>query len=177
MLIWCLPASYFSGKFEVLPRTTPANWPLVCSRRSMKSKLLDDGPEKIRALIMDSADEAASAIASFAREKKLRGSHLTAIGGFSRATLGYFDWETKTYLKIPIHEQAEVLSLIGDIAMGESEPKVHAHVVARLRDGSTRGGHLLEGLGRPMLAITIAESPKNLEKKFDPASQLALTAL
>jgi uncharacterized protein len=143
----------------------------------MKSKLLDDGPEKTWALIMDSGDEAASSIASFAREKKLRGSHLTAIGGFSRATLGYYDWETKTYLKIPIHEQVEVLSLIGDIAMEKSEPKVHVHVVVGLRDGSTRGGHLLEGVVRPTIEIVIAESPKNLEKKFDPASQLALIAL
>jgi predicted DNA-binding protein with PD1-like motif len=143
----------------------------------MKSKLLDDGLEKTWALIMDSGDEAASSLASFAHEKNLRGSHLTAIGGFSRATLGYYDWETKTYLKIPIHEQVEVLSLIGDIAMEKSEPKVHVHVVVGLRDGSTRGGHLLEGVVRPTLEIVIAESPKNLEKKFDPASQLTLIAL
>lgn len=70
----------------------------------MKSKLLDEGPEKTWALIMDSGDKASSSLALFAREKKLRGSDLTAIGGYSRATLGYYDWETKTYLKIPIDE-------------------------------------------------------------------------
>jgi len=61
--------------------------------------------------------------------------------------------------------------------MEKSEPKVHVHVVVGLRDGSTRGGHLLEGVVRPTLEIVIAESPKNLEKKFDPASQLTLIAL
>lgn len=143
----------------------------------MKSKLLDDGPEKTWALIMASGDEAASSIASFAREKGLRGSHFTAIGGFSRATLGYYDWEAKSYQKIPIHEQVEVLSLIGDIAMEGPVPKVHAHVVVGLRDGSTRGGHLLEGFVRPTLEVVIAESRQSLQKKFDPALQLALIAL
>ena len=126
---------------------------------------------------MAAGDEAASSIAAFACEKGLRGSHFTAIGGFSRATLGYYDWEAKTYFRIPVDEQVEVLSLIGDIAIEKSEPKVHAHVVVGLRDGSTRGGHLLEGFVRPTLEIVIAESPKSLEKKFDPASQLALISV
>src|ERR1700689_820580 len=130
----------------------------------MKSKLLDDGPEKTWALILATGDEAASSITAFAREQGLSGSHFTAIGGFSRATLGYYDWEAKTYLKIPVDEQVEVLSLIGDIAIEKSEPKVHAHVVLGLRDGSTRGGHLLEGVVRPTLEIVISESPKNLAK-------------
>ena len=52
-----------------------------------------------------------------------------AIGGFSRATLGYFDVDRSSYRPIPVEEQVEVLSLIGDIARGDDGPKVHAHVV------------------------------------------------
>jgi hypothetical protein len=53
----------------------------------MKSKLLDDGPEKTWTLVMDNGDEAASSVALFAPEKKLRGNHLTAIGAFSPARI------------------------------------------------------------------------------------------
>ena len=42
-------------------------------------------------------------------------------------------------------EQVEVLSLIGDVALKDGEPKVHAHVVVGRSDGSTRGGHLMDG--------------------------------
>ena len=143
----------------------------------MKSKLLADGPEKTWALVLDHGDEAAASIAKFAKEQALRGSHFTAIGGFEQVTLGYFDWETKQYQKIPTHEQVEVLSLIGDIAVENGEPKVHAHAVVGRRDGSTRGGHLLAGMVRPTLEVMITESPRGMEKKFDPESQLALIAL
>jgi predicted DNA-binding protein with PD1-like motif len=43
----------------------------------------------------------------------------------------YFDWEKKDYLKIPVREQVEVASLIGDIAEAPSgEPALHLHLVA-----------------------------------------------
>ena len=103
----------------------------------MKSKLLDDGPEKTWALIMDSGDEASSSLALFARAKKLRGSYLTAIGGYSRATLGYYDWETKTYLKIPIDEQGArttTRSAFGAAGAGPTTPGRSA---------------LIDGRGRP----------------------------
>lgn len=144
---------------------------------SMKSKLLANGTEKTWALVLERGEEAASCIARFANDNALKGSHFTAIGGFERVTLGYFDWEKKQYRKIPIGDQVEVLSLIGDIAVEKSEPKVHAHVVVGTRDGSTRGGHLLEGIVRPTLEIVVTESPSGMEKKFDPESQLALIAL
>lgn len=143
----------------------------------MKSKLLSGGLEKTWALVLDHGDEVSAALSGFAKENSLKGSHFTAIGGLERATLGYFDWDTKRYLKIPVDEQVEVLSLIGDIAVEGSEPKVHAHAVVGKRDGTTRGGHLLEGIVRPTLEIVITEAPKHMEKRFDPESQLALIAL
>jgi predicted DNA-binding protein with PD1-like motif len=42
-----------------------------------------------------------------------------------------------------------VLSLIGDVAEGQDGPILHAHVALGLSDGTTRGGHLLEGLVFP----------------------------
>ena len=89
-------------------------------------------------------------------------------------TLGYFDWEKKDYLKIPIREQVEVVSLIGDIAVEKDEPKVHAHVVVGKRDGSVMGGHLLAAHVRPTLEVMLSESPAQLTRGMDPESGLAL---
>src|SRR2546430_9197486 len=47
----------------------------------------------------------------------------------SDVTLGYLDRAKRDYKKIPLHEQVEVLSLLGDVALDKGEPKVHAHVV------------------------------------------------
>jgi uncharacterized protein len=47
---------------------------------------------------------------------------LTAISAFERATVGWFDFEKKTYIEV--FEQCEILSAIGDLAVGDdaSEP-------------------------------------------------------
>ena len=110
----------------------------------------------------------------FAKANQLGAGHFTAIGAFRDVTLGYFDWESKQYKKIPVSEQVEVLSLIGDVALEDGEPKVHAHVVVGRSDGSTRGGHLMEAHVRPTLEVILTESPAHLRKQVDKESGLAL---
>ncbi len=145
----------------------------------MKSKLIHEhGGERTYAVIFDTGDEVAGGLAEFARSNGLSAAHFTAIGAFQDVTLGYFDWQRKGYQKIPVREQVEVLSLIGDVAQGEDgTPKVHAHVVVGRSDGSTRGGHLLEGHVRPTLEVMVVESPAHLRKRHDPETGLALIRL
>ena len=140
----------------------------------MKARLIQNGEQKTYALIFETGDEVATRLREFARRHHLGGSHFTAIGALSEATLGYFDWETKEYLKIPIQEQVEVVSLIGDVALKDGEPSVHAHLVVAKRDGSAWGGHLLEARVRPTLELILEESPRHLCKTPDPESGLAL---
>ncbi len=141
----------------------------------MRSKLLHEADgQKTFALIFDSGDEAMEGIVSFAKSHRIAAARFSAIGAFSRATVGYFDWESKTYQEIPIDEQVEVLSLLGDIAEADGRPQVHAHVVLGRRDGSTRGGHLMKGHVRPTLEVILVESPAHLRKQHDPESGLAL---
>ncbi len=141
----------------------------------MEFKLLNDGNgEKTFALIFETGDEAMTGLVEFARTNKLGAARFTAIGAFRDVTLGYFDWEKKAYQKIPVREQVEVLSLIGDVALKDGEPKVHAHVVVGRSDGSTRGGHLMEAHVRPTLEVILTESPAHLQKHIDKESGLAL---
>lgn len=143
----------------------------------MRVKLINDGSEKTYALILESGEEVASQLQRFAKEHALDASRFTAIGAFSSATLGYFNWEQKDYEKITINEQVEVLSLIGDIALEGDEPKTHMHVVVGKRDGSAHGGHLLAAYVRPTLEIILTESPGYLKRSFDPESGLALISV
>jgi predicted DNA-binding protein with PD1-like motif len=144
----------------------------------MKSKLIyEHHGEKTFALIFDTGDEVMSNLVEFAGSNELGAARLTAIGAFSEVTLGYFDWEKKDYKKIPVREQVEVLSLIGDVALKDGEPKVHAHVVVGRSDGTTMGGHLIEARVRPTLEVILTESPAHLQKQVDEESGLALIRL
>ena len=143
----------------------------------MRTKLIHDDGEKTFAIIFDKGDEVASGLLSFAKENNLSASHFTAIGAFERVTLGFFERERRDYKRIHINEQVEVLSLVGDIALDEGEPKVHAHVVVGKADGTAHGGHLLEARVWPTLEVILVESPRHLQRKLDKETGLALISL
>ncbi len=144
----------------------------------MKGKLISSAGDKTYAVIFDTGDEVVKGLTDFAREQRLADSHFTAIGAFQDVTLGYFDWEKKEYQKIPLREQVEVLSLVGDVALKPNgSPQLHAHVVVGRADGTTRGGHLLEAHVRPTLEVVLVESPVHLQRLHDPESGLALIRL
>jgi len=130
--------------------------------------------QKTFVLVFDKGDEVVSGITDFAKENGLDAASLTAIGAFSDAVLGYFDVEKKEYEEIPVQEQVEVLSLVGDIAMHGGEPQLHPHVVVGRRDGTTRGGRLLEAHVYPTLEVVLVESPEHLKKTTDSETGLAL---
>jgi uncharacterized protein len=138
----------------------------------------EENGQKTFALVFDTGDEVMAGLSGFAAENDLNAASITAIGAFSDATLGYFDMERKEYKQIPVDEQVEVLSLIGDIAPKENgEPQVHAHVVLGRSDGTTKGGHLLEAHVRPTLEVILTESPEHLRRRTDEETGLPLIDL
>jgi predicted DNA-binding protein with PD1-like motif len=141
----------------------------------MRAKLINEVPERTFALVFDRGDDVMPLLEAFAAEYALTASRFTAIGAFERATLGYFDWERKDYDRIPVDEQVEVLSLVGDVALDAADkPKLHIHAVLGRRDGSTLGGHLIEARVRPTLEVLLVDSPGYLKRECDPVSGLAL---
>jgi predicted DNA-binding protein with PD1-like motif len=140
----------------------------------MKTAMLHENGYKTWALIFDKGDEVIASLTEFARRERIGAAHFTAIGAFSEVTLGYFDRERKDYRRIPVKEQVEVLTLTGDIALQDREPKVHAHVVLGKADGTAHGGHVLDAQVWPTLELILTESPRALARRSDPATGLAL---
>ncbi|MGW4562739.1 PPC domain-containing DNA-binding protein [Streptomyces sp. NPDC004561] len=140
----------------------------------MKWQQVQESPAAVYVLVLDPGEEALDRITGFARAKGLGASQVTAVGAFSEATVGWFDREARDYRRIPVGEQCEVLSLLGDIALGENGPTPHLHAVLGLSDGTTRGGHLLEGKVWPTLEVVVRDSPAELRKTYRPDIGLAL---
>src|SRR3954465_5315852 len=133
----------------------------------MKARLVSDDPQSpIHVVILDSGDEAFAALTRFANEARITAASLTAIGAFEKATVGWLDFGSKTYKKIEVAEQCEVLSALGDVAIGDDgKASLHVHIVLGLSDGTTRGGHLLAGTVRPTLEVVLTEVPAMLRRK------------
>ena len=143
----------------------------------MKSKVVEDADVVTYVVVCDPGDEAVAALEQFARAERLEASQLTAVGAYERATVGWFDRAAKEYRRIEVNEQCEVLSLLGDIAEDPDGPSLHAHVVLGLADGTTLGGHLLEGRVFPTLEVVITETAAELRKVMRPDLGIALIDL
>jgi predicted DNA-binding protein with PD1-like motif len=133
----------------------------------MKSTVLsDDNGVRTHVVILDPGEDAFKTLTRFASEALITSASVSAIGAFENAIVGWFDFSTKQYKKIPVNEQCEVLSALGDVAIGDDgAPSLHVHVVLGLSDGSTRGGHLLEGKVRPTLEVVLTITPKHLSRR------------
>jgi len=141
---------------------------------TMRSKQIGVNP-KTFVIVLDTGDEVLSSLKSFAQAEHLAGSNFKAIGALSTVELGWFNWESKKYqTAVQLDKQIELLSLIGDIALKDTEPQVHAHLVIGRQDGTAHGGHLLKATVRPTCEIIVTESPQHLQKEIDPESGIAL---
>ncbi len=144
----------------------------------MQSRLVTSIPAHVHVIILDSGEEAFAALTKFANEERLSAASLTAIGAFERATIGWFDLVARNYRKIEIDEHCEVLSAIGDVAVGDDgKPSLHVHVVLGLSDGPVRGGHFLSGIVRPTLEVVLTEAPARLRRRKRPDLGIALVDL
>jgi len=148
----------------------------------MKAKLVAGGTTVTYVVVFGEGEEAFSALTDWAASEQLSAAQVTAVGAFERATVGWFDRAARDYRRIEIDQQCEVLSLLGDIVIGADggeppRPQPHLHAVLGLSDGTTRGGHLLEGHVWPTLEMVVRETPAQLRKTHRPDVGLALIDL
>ena len=138
---------------------------------AMKVKLVKDTPEeKVYAVIFYKGDDAMSGLTDFAIDHHIDDAHFTAIGAVNGATLAWLDPAEKIYHRIPVTEQAEVLSLIGDVTSFNGKPLVHMHAVLGRQDGTTVGGHVFELDVNPTLEVIVTVNAAPLKRKPDDAS-------
>ena len=142
----------------------------------MRHKLLHEaGGQRTFVVVLETGEEIVASLQQFAERENVHTASFTGIGALSDAVLNYFDWQKKDYQKIPVREQVEVASLIGDVADDpKGKPALHIHIVLGTRDGSAKAGHLGEGHVRPTLEVVVTENPAHLRKVKDTETGLAL---
>jgi predicted DNA-binding protein with PD1-like motif len=142
---------------------------------NMQAKLVKDAPdEQVYSIVFYKGDEVLSGLTDFAIAHKISDAHFTAIGAVSSATLAWLNLPKKMYHRIPVTQQVEVVSLIGDIATYNGVPVVHMHTVLCRSDGSTIGGHVFELNTDPTVELFMTVNTTGLKKKADDASGMKL---
>jgi hypothetical protein len=142
----------------------------------LKTRLVSEHPngEKTYAVIFAKGDEIMSGLTEFAVNEKLVAGHFSAIGSLEHARFGWFDRARKAFRDIPINEQVEMVSLIGDVGLVNGSSAIHAHGAVAFPDGQVRGGHILEAVAWPTLELFLTAYPAPLVKERDDETNLYL---
>jgi uncharacterized protein len=157
------------------PQSIDSSAPAKGNAPLMKFKILNQSAQETTyAVIFGAGDEILGGLTKFAEDNRISAARITAIGSIHDGTLAWLNPDTKKFRMIHIDQQAEVLSLLGDIAMYQGKPVVHVHMVVGFGDGTAHGGHLLQAHVWPTLEVIVTSYPRPLYKKFDPEKGIAV---
>jgi uncharacterized protein len=90
-------------------------------------------------IVFANGDEVMSGLTDWVRRERIAGAHFSALGTFSSAK-----FDKRAYHDIPVNQQVECVSLIGDVGLVNGRPALHIHSCVARQDGDIRGDHLLE---------------------------------
>lgn len=111
---------------------------------------------------------------SFCKSEAISAGSISAIGGASDITLGYFSLETHEYAWKDFPEVHEIVSLTGNVSLVDGEPFIHAHIVISNKEFQAFGGHLKEATVAATLEVVISPNEINLSREMDAEIGLKL---
>lgn len=125
-------------------------------------------------LRFDRGDEVVSFLEKIAEEHNIGAGYFQAIGACGELTISFYDLETQAYLDQTYTEDLEILSLLGNIAMFQHKPLVHAHGTFGRRDYSTIGGHVKRMVVSATCEMNLTTLSRPIERSHDADTGLNL---
>ncbi len=105
-------------------------------------KFIDDGYNWI--VRLDKGEKLIESLASVAKNHKIDGAWIMALGACTKVELGFYDLKNKQYKWRTFNEELEILSLQGNIAWENDEPILHIHGTFSNDNMQAIGGHVKE---------------------------------
>jgi predicted DNA-binding protein with PD1-like motif len=175
----CLaPAAMATDRAEALPSSfTPSDFQPESGRApSMQARALAKTIDGSRPwiLVFGKGDEVMSGLADWAKREDIKAGHLTAVGALSSVLFGWFDKDLRAYKDIPVDQQVECISFLGDIGFAEGKPALHVHGSVGRPGGSLVGGHVLRAVAWPTLEVFVTVFERPLTKHKDQETDLQL---
>ena len=126
---------------------------------------------------LETGEEIHASLKELATRERIDVAGIEGIGSVYDTVLGYFDRGTREYLRRTVPEEMEILSLAGNLAIKESQPFAHLHIVLGGRNYEALAGHLFEGKTGATCEIIVRPLKGYVQRKLDPATGLYLLDL
>ena len=129
---------------------------------------------------MEKGEDILETIVKYCKKVDLKSGAVYGLGAVEKASLGFFDLKSKTYLTNNYDFNAEILTCTGNIAKNKETDEYIAHIHMTIGDseGKTFGGHLLPGNPISVTGeFTIFEIDTTLKREIDDEFKLLLLSL
>jgi uncharacterized protein len=123
-------------------------------------------------IVFAPGERAVEGLVDYCTRAGIKGGHFVAIGGFRELELKYFNMQTKQYEQRPVKQQVEVVSLVGNVALLDGKPYIHAHLVVGTQAYQALDGHLGEGVVEPTLEVFLTQLDGAIVREKDPRTGL-----
>ena len=111
---------------------------------------------------------------AFAREQRIAGAWVNALGAIEDPELGYYDLASRTYTRRMFPGDWEITAIVGNLAWNGDTPVLHAHATIGGPDFSTRGGHLFAGRAGATCEVFVRDLGTRVSRAPDPGIGLVL---
>jgi uncharacterized protein len=128
-------------------------------------------------LRFESGEQVAAPLVAWLKSEQIGYATMTGLGAVSDATVSYWNAEAREYEPHELHEQMEVVSLIGNVTIKDGAPFTHIHVTLGRRDLSILGGHLNDLIVHPNLELWLRQEAEPVDRTLDSSSGLYLMDL
>lgn len=113
-------------------------------------------------------------VTELAERKEITAATFTVIGAMKQAKLGFYNQEKHEYQEMTLDSPHEIASCLGNISVKDGKPFVHSHTVLADKNGSTKAGHLIEGIVFAAEIHLLELKGAKLERKYDRVTGLSL---
>jgi hypothetical protein len=122
-------------------------------------------------LVLNKGDDFVDSLLECAKIVKLPSASLTGIGALANITFGYYDLQSKKYVKQTIDGVCELISLSGSVTLHDNKYCTHLHVsLIKLNDPSFSviGGHLFSAKVGILAEINVIPFHAPIIREYSP---------
>jgi predicted DNA-binding protein with PD1-like motif len=127
-----------------------------------------------RVLLFEQGEDVMVELKAYAKQHQIQSAWINILGACAEVTLAYYDLHTKTYEKLVISEDLEILNVMGNIAQMNGEPALHLHGTFGKRDLSVIGGHIFSMIISASGETHLQLFDGKIERQFDEKTGLNL---
>ena len=112
-------------------------------------------------------EEVVETLKKFCKDNNIKLGTIRGIGAVKRATIGFYNLETKKYYPKELNGGYEITSLLGNISTMGREVYLHLHINLADSTYNTFGGHLNSAVIGGVGEIIIEEIEGEIERGFN----------